>query len=71
MVTLLNLQKQIYTYQLQLSRRTAARELAELNTSIETVESQIRSVSRGESDLDMLDLEQSLKDLQNHSVSAP
>jgi putative membrane fusion protein len=65
MVTLLNLQKQIYTYQLQLLGGQQPAELAELNTSIETVESQIRSVSRGESDLDMLDLEQSLKDLQN------
>lgn len=65
MVTLLNLQKQIYTYQLQLLGGQQPAELAELNTNIETVESQIRSVSRGESDLDMLDLEQSLKDLQN------
>ena len=65
MVTLLNLQKQIYTYQLQLLGGQQPAELAELNTSIETVESQIRYVSRGESDLDMLDLEQSLKGLQN------
>lgn len=64
MVTLLNLQKQIYTYQLQLLGGQTPQELADLNTSIATVESQIRSVSRGESDLDMLDLEQSLKDLQ-------
>jgi len=64
MVTLLNLQKQIYTYQLQLLGGQQPAELADLNTNIATVEAQIRSVSRGESDLDMLDLEQTLKDLQ-------
>ena len=64
MVTLLNLQKQIYTYQLQLLGGQEPAELSELNTSIATVEAQIRSVSRGESDLDMLDLEQTLKGLQ-------
>lgn len=64
MVTLLNLQKQIYAYQIQLLGGQEPAELTDLNTSIDTVESQIRAVSRGESDLDMLDLEQSLKDLQ-------
>ena len=38
-------------------------ELTELNNSIKTVELQIRSVARGESTLDMLDLEQTIKDL--------
>jgi len=63
MVTLLNLKKQIYDYQMQLLGGQETPELTELNNSIETVELQIRSVSRAESSLDMLDLEQSLKDL--------
>lgn len=68
MVTLLNLQKQIYAYQLQLLGGQEPAELTELNDNLSTVEAQIRSVSRGESDLDMLDLEQTLKDLQNQRV---
>ena len=63
MVSLLNLQKQIYEYQLQLLGGQEPPELVDLNNSINEVEMQIRSVSRGESTLDMLDLEQSLKDL--------
>ncbi len=69
MVTLLNLQKEIYDYQIQLLGGQEPQELTDLNASIETVESQIRAVSRGESDLDMLDLEQSLKDLQTQRVT--
>jgi hypothetical protein len=68
MVTMLNLQKQIYAYQLQLLGGQAPAELTELNDSIAAVEAQVRGVSRGESDLDMLDLEQTLKDLQNQRV---
>ncbi len=63
MVTLLNLQKQIFDYQMQLLGGQETPELTELNNSIKTVELQIRSVARGESTLDMLDLEQTLKDL--------
>ncbi len=69
MVTLLNLQKQIYEYQKQLLGGQEPAQLAELNSSIETVELQIRAVSRGESSLDMLDLEQTLKDLDSQRVS--
>ncbi len=69
LVTLLNLQKQIYTYQLQLLGGEEPAELYELNSNLATVESQIRAVSRGESDLDMLGLEQTLKDLQNQRVT--
>jgi hypothetical protein len=69
LVTLLNLQKQIYTYQLQLLGGQEPAELTDLNGSVSTVESQIRAVSRGESDLDMLDLEQTLRDLQSQRVT--
>ncbi len=69
MVTLLNLQKQIYDYQMQLLGGQEPAQLAELNSSIDTVELQIRAVSRGESNLDMLDLEQTLKDLESQRVS--
>lgn len=69
LVTLLNLQKQIYNYQLQLLGGQEPAELSELNANLTTVESQIRAVSRGESNLDMLDLEQTLKDLQNQRVT--
>lgn len=69
MVSLLNLQKQIYDYQLQLLGGQEPAELTELNDSIDTVELQIRAVSRGQSTLDMLDLEQSLKDLEAQRVT--
>ena len=69
MVSLLNLQKQIYEYQLQLLGGQEPQELVDLNNSIDEVEMQIRSVSRGESTLDMLDLEQSLKDLDTQRVT--
>ena len=69
MVSLLNLQKQIYEYQLQLLGGQEPPELVELNNSINEVEMQIRAVSRGESTLDMLDLEQSLKDLDAQRVT--
>jgi len=69
MVTLLNLQKQIYDYQMQLLGGQEPPELAELNNSIDAVELQIRSVSRKESTLDMLDLEQTLKDLESQRMT--
>lgn len=69
MVSLLNLQKQIYEYQLQLLGGQEPQELVDLNNSISDVEMQIRAVSRGESTLDMLDLEQSLKDLDAQRVT--
>jgi len=68
MVTLLNLQKQIYNYQLQLLGGAEPAELIELNANLTAVEGQIRSVSRGDSELDMLDLEQTIKDLENQRV---
>jgi putative membrane fusion protein len=69
MVTLLNLQKQIYDYQMQLLGGQAPQELIDLNTNIDEVEKQIRAVSRGQSTLDMLDLEQTLKDLEDQRVT--
>ncbi len=69
MVTLLNLQKQIYDYQMQLLGGQEPAELSDINTNIDTLELQIRSVSRGESTLDMLDLEQTLKDLEDQRVA--
>ncbi len=65
MVTLLNLQKQIYAYQLQQLGGSIPPELADVNERIASVEEQIRTVSRDESDLDMLTLEQTLKNLQS------
>ena len=69
MVTLLNLQKQIYDYQMQLLGGQAPQELIDLNANIDEVEKQIRAVSRGQSTLDMLDLEQTLKDLEDQRVT--
>ena len=69
MVTLLNLQKQIYDYQMQLLGGQAPQELVDLNANIDEVEKQIRAVSRGQSTLDMLDLEQTLKDLEDQRVT--
>jgi hypothetical protein len=69
MVTLLNLQKQIYDYQIQLLGGQLPQELIDLNANIEEVELQVRAVSRGQSTLDMLDLEQTLKDLENQRVT--
>lgn len=64
MITLLNLQKNIYAYQLQLLGGEVPAELAEINANIAALEEQIRAIAREESDLDMLTLEQSLKGLQ-------
>ena len=64
MITLLNLQKNIYTYQLQLLGGEVPPELAEINANIAALEEQIRAIAREESELDLLTLEQSLKGLQ-------
>lgn len=69
MVSLLNLQKQIYDYQTQLLGGQVPQELIDLNSSIKTVELQIRAVSRGQSTLDMLNLEQTLKELESQRVA--
>ncbi|MDO4571852.1 MAG: HlyD family efflux transporter periplasmic adaptor subunit [Clostridia bacterium] len=69
MISLLNLQKQIYAYQLQLLGDNRPAELTELNANIATLEEQIRTTARGEGELDMLSLEQSLKSLQNERIT--
>ena len=68
-ISLINLQKEIYTYQLQLLGAQQPQELVDLNNNILTVEEQIRSASRKESDLDMLTLENSLKALQQERIA--
>lgn len=70
MVALLTLQKQIYAYQKQLLGGGVPAAIAEVNENIEAVESKIRAVSREESMLDMLDLEQQLKSLQSERITA-
>lgn len=65
MISMLNLQKQIYTYQLQLLGNQQPQELQDVNARIQTVQEQIRSTCRGETELDMLNLEQTLKSLQS------
>lgn len=69
MVSLLNLQREIYNYQMQLLAGGEPPELAEINADIATLEGQIRAVARGDSELDMLTLEQSLKGLQNERAA--
>lgn len=64
MITLLNLQKNIYAYQLQLLGGELPPGLVEINSNIAALEEQIRAIAREESELDMLTLEQSLKGLQ-------
>lgn len=68
MVALLNLQKQIYSYQVQ-ALGTAPEALNDVNGRIATVEEQIRTAARGTSDLDMLALEQQLKTLQEERMN--
>lgn len=70
MVSLLSLQKQIFAYQKQLLGGNIPSSIVDINANIDTVESQIRSVSRGDSSLDMLDLEQQLKSLQSERIAA-
>lgn len=69
LVTMLNLKKQIYSHQMQLLGGVEPPELADVNGRIRTVEDQIRASSRGESELDMLQLEQSLKSLQEERAA--
>lgn len=64
-ISLLNLQREIYAYQMQLLAGQTPAALSEVDESIRTVEQQIRDTSRGETQLDMLTLEQTLKSLQS------
>lgn len=65
MISLLNLQKEVLAYQLQMLGGNYSAELIDVNERIDTVETQIRDVSRGQSELDLLSLEQTLKELQS------
>ncbi|MEG1524056.1 MAG: HlyD family efflux transporter periplasmic adaptor subunit [Clostridia bacterium] len=69
MISLINLQKQIYAYQLQLLGGQQPQELIDINERIHTVEGQIRATSRNETSLDMLTLEQTLKGLQIERIN--
>ncbi len=69
MITLLNLQKEIYAYQIQLLGDTELPGLSDINANIATIESQIRATAREENELDMLTLEQSLKGLQTERIA--
>lgn len=60
MVGLLNLEKQVLAQQLALLGTTENAELATINTAIEELAVQIREISRGESDADMLTIEREL-----------
>ncbi len=64
MITLLRLQREIYEQQRKLITADASVGLQDIENRIATVESQIRDSARGDSSLDMLQLEQTLKDLQ-------
>ena len=63
-IALLKLEQEIYAYQMQLLAGQTPEALATVNENIATVEQQIRDTSRGEAELDMLTLEQTLKNLQ-------
>ena len=69
MISLLNLQKQIYNTQLALLGGSQPQELIDINENIATVEAQIRSTARGETNLDMLTLEQTLKALLTERIT--
>ena len=64
-ISLLKLQQEVYAYQMQMLAGQTPEALSDVNASIATVEQQIRDTSRGEADLDMLQLEQTLKGLQS------
>ena len=64
MITLLRLQREIYEQQRKLITADASVGLQDIESRIATVESQIRDSARGDSSLDMLQLERTLKDLQ-------
>ncbi len=68
MVSLLNLQKQIFNYQMQLLGTQELPGLAEINAQIADSEALIRAIARGESSEDMLSLELSLKALQSQRI---
>ena len=69
MTTMINLQRDIYNYQMQLLGGRIPSDLADINENIQTVQNQIRASSRGESDLDVLTLEQKLKSLEAERIS--
>ena len=69
MVGLLRVQREIYEKQLTLLDESASVTLADINARIATVESQIRDTARGDSTLDMLTLENTLKSLQSERIS--
>lgn len=68
-VTLLRLQREIYEYQKSMIGADAATGLADIETRIADLEAQIRDAARGDSDADMLQLEQSLKSLQTERAT--
>lgn len=68
-VTLLRLQREIYEYQKSMIGADAAAGLADIETRIADLEAQIRDAARGDSDADMLQLEQSLKSLQTERAT--
>ncbi len=69
MVSVLNLQKQIFSQQKALLAGGATPELVDVNDRITTVEEQIRGAARGDTTLDMLALEKQLKQLQEERVA--
>ena len=68
-VTLLRLQREIYEYQKGMIGPDAAAGLADIEARIADLEAQIRDAARGDSDADMLKLEQSLKSLQTERAT--
>lgn len=68
MVSLLNLQKEIYRYQLQLLAGAAPEELLDVNGRIEAVQEQMRLTAREDGAQDMLALEQQLKELLGERI---
>lgn len=68
MVSLLNLQKQIFNYQMQLLGAQELPGLNEINAQIADTETLIRAIARGESSEDMLSLELSLKEQQSQRI---
>lgn len=69
MITLLRLQREIFEYQKNIISAEASAGLAEIEGRIATLKSQIRDSARGDSSLDMLQLEQTLKNLQTERIT--